>query len=186
MCVQQQYNSSTAIIRIILSGVIQKWYTVCFLRHLPVYRESITNHALLRRRWRAEPPSYREMILNAWVHRHWTIQVGLHRFMACKTPFYGVRNNDPIRRSTPTRSTLELNNIRPTDKRHTSNRAMTGVRAHIGWVICKHVGPLHIPMHATTNSRLHIAGGVCRCMSMEPRSNILRQIDHYTINIILQ
>ena len=158
MCVQQQYNSSTAIIHIILSGVIQKWYTVCFLRHLPVYRESITNHALLRRRWRAEPPSYREMILNAWVHRHWTIQVGLHRFMACKTPFYGVRNNDPIRRSTPTRSTLELNKtttyIRPTKKQHTTNRAMTGIRAHtLGHLQACRTPTYTVAMHATINYR---------------------------------
>ena len=71
-----------------------KRYTVCFLRHLTVQRESVTNRALFRRRWRAKPPSCREVTINAWLHRHWTIQVGFHRLMASFSPFYGVRGND--------------------------------------------------------------------------------------------
>ena len=36
---------------------------MCFLRHLSVRLESVTNRALFRRRWRVKPPSCREMTL---------------------------------------------------------------------------------------------------------------------------
>ena len=69
-------------------------YTGYLSRHLLVRRESVTTRAFFRRRWRAKPPSYREMSINAWVHLHWTIQVGFHRLMESFSPFCGVRNND--------------------------------------------------------------------------------------------
>ena len=36
---------------------------MCFLCHLSVRLESVTNRALFRRRWRVKPPSCREMTL---------------------------------------------------------------------------------------------------------------------------
>ena len=35
-----------------------RWHTVCFLRLLPVQRNSVIHRALFRRRWRAKTPSY--------------------------------------------------------------------------------------------------------------------------------
>ena len=80
-------------------------YILCCLHHLPVQRESITNHTLFRRHWTAKPLSYREIIINGWVYRHWTFQAGFRRLMATFSPFHGVRKND----RSSTRSTSELN-----------------------------------------------------------------------------
>ena len=70
--------------------IIQKMVYRVYFRHLPAQRESVTNRALFRRRWKAEPPTYREMTINAWVHR----QVGFRRLMVSFLPFYGARNYD--------------------------------------------------------------------------------------------
>lgn len=99
-------------------------YTVFCLRHLPPQRESVTNRAICRRRGRAKPPSYREMTVNAWVNRLWTIQVVFHLFNVESLTDIWRAKQRPIRLSTSTRSTSELNNttyknIPPTEKQPT-------------------------------------------------------------------
>ena len=73
-----------------LWSLSRKWYIVCYLRHLPVQREPVTNRAIFRRSWKAEPPTYREMTINASVHR----QDGFRRLTESFSPFYGARNKD--------------------------------------------------------------------------------------------
>ena len=138
---------------------------MCFLGHLPVPRESVTHRALFRRRWRAKPPPYPEMTTNAkWVHGHWTIQVDFHRsmasfLMACKTTADTPINVNPVNVRTK-----DDYNIRPTEKQHTTNRAMTGARAHtcdthIDWLGL--LQPCRIPMYSYAIHAYHWSSAHC-------------------------
>ena len=119
--------------RITIRSISRKRYTRYLWRHLPVQRENVANRGLFERRWRINPPSYREMTINAWVRRHWTIQVCFHRSMATFSPFYGGRNNDryAINVNPVNVRTKHVNIIRPTEKLHATNRARAGVSGRL-------------------------------------------------------
>ena len=79
--------------------------------------------------------------------------------MATFSPFHGVRKND---RYTDQQRTPHGETETAYDQRSNDG----GQSTHIGWAICKHVGPLHIAIHATVYTLLVEYADY---MSTEPR-----------------
>lgn len=84
------------------------------------------------------------MATNAKIHRLRTSRVSFHRKMARSSPFYCVQNTDRYAHQRQPRPLLKnyskqtTYNLRPTEKQHTINRAMSGVRSHTRKYLCRH------------------------------------------------